>query len=57
MTFAIRRWTPAPKWHFFSGHLLTLFLSFEIESYMYETDFTLGPNKKISSYNWFKVDI
>ena len=48
---------PPQNGTFFPGHLLTLFLSFEIESYMYETDFTLGPNKKISSYNWFKVDI
>ena len=34
--------------------------SFEIESYIYETDFTLGSVKNItfkSSYNWFKIDI
>ena len=46
MTFAIRRRTPHPRMALFPGHLLTLFLSFAIESFMYETDFTLGPNKE-----------
>ena len=46
MTFAITRRTPHPQMALFSGHLLTLFLSFAIESFMYETDFTLGPNKE-----------
>ena len=48
MTFAIRRRTPHPQMALFSRHLLTLFLSYAIESFMYETDFTLGPNKEYS---------
>ena len=36
------------------------FFSFAIDSYIDETDFTLGLSQKItfkSSYKWFKIDI
>ena len=53
MAFAIKRWTPFI-------HFSTQLFSFTIESYIYETDFTLGLSQNItfkSSYNWFKIDI
>ena len=36
--------------------ILAMF-SFAIESYIYETDFTLLKITFKSSYNWFKIDI
>ena len=63
MDFPIKRRTPPPRaplngtnFHPFLPH----FFSFAIESYLYETDFTIGFSKNItfkSSYNWFKLDI
>ena len=61
MAFAVKcRITPLPltgtKFHPFSPHLF----SFAIESYIYETDFTLGLSQKYhfkSSYKWFKIHI
>ena len=43
-----------------SRHFLPHFFSFAIDSYIDETDFTLGLSQNItfkSSYNWFKIDI
>ena len=41
MAFAIRRPTPPPLMAQISRHFLPHFFSFAIESYIYETDFTL----------------
>ena len=49
MAFAIRRrppHPPAPLMAQISRHFLRHFFSFAIESYIYETEFTLGPIKK-----------
>ena len=41
-----------------SRHFFTPLFFFAIESYIYETDFTLPKNITFkSSYNWFKIDI
>ena len=51
MAFAIRRRTPpAPsKWHKFPSIFLSHFFSVAIESYIYETDFTLDLSQKYHS--------
>ena len=41
MAFAIRRPTPPPLMAQISRHFFTPLFSFAIESYIYETDFTL----------------
>ena len=41
MAFAIRRRPPPPLWHKFPDIFLPHFFSYAIESYIYETDFTL----------------
>ena len=45
MTFAIRRRLP-PNGTFSINFFPVLFSSFAIESYIYETDFTLGLSQK-----------
>ena len=49
--FAIKRRTPPPRplMALISIHFLPQFFSFAIESYLYETDFTLGV---IQKYNF-----
>ena len=47
MDFSIRRRIPPPlNGHNFQTFLYPTFFSFAIESYNYETDFTLGPITK-----------
>ena len=46
MDFVIRRRTPPPLMAQISRHFLPHFFSFVIESYLYETDFTLGVSQK-----------
>merc|ERR1712214_6516 len=48
---------PPPLMAQISRHFLPHFFSFAIESYIYETDFTLQKITFKSSYNCFKIDI
>ena len=57
MAFAIRGPTPPPLMAKFPDIFLPHFFSFAIESYIYETDFTLKNITFKSSYNWFIIDI
>ena len=54
MAFAIRRPPPPPLMAQISRHFFTPLFSFAIESYIYETDFTLGTVKNITFKSSFK---
>ena len=55
MVFSIRRRTPAAlNGHNFQTFFLAHFFSFAIESYIYETNFTLSLSQK---YHFLKIDI
>ena len=57
MVFAMKGSTAPPLMAQISRHFFTPLFSFAIESYIYETDFTLQNITFKSSYNWLKIDI
>merc|ERR1711928_1066 len=57
LPLGVRPPPPPPLMAKFSDIFLPHFFSFAIESYIYETDFTLQKYHFKSSYSWFKIDI
>ena len=54
MAFAIRHWIPPPLINTHFPQIFYPTFCFAIESYIYETDFTLGLSQKCQFSNWFK---